>query len=225
MKILIIEDDAEVIDFICSAFTIGWPGTSLITTHQGRRGIELMAEESPDAVILDLGLPDIHGLDVLKQTRSFSDIPVIITTAMDSEADIVKGLGLGADEYITKPFGQMELLAKLLAVMRRRQVREASDSITYGPLRLDSSATQLFHGDKSAHLTRTEALIMRNLMVKAGQLATYDELAETVWGVAYPDSQNALKVYIRRLRAKINTFADDSICIQSKPGNGYILIV
>jgi DNA-binding response OmpR family regulator len=223
MKILVIEDDSDVVDFIGSAFTIGWPGTRLVTTHQGQRGIELVGEESPDAVILDLGLPDIPGIDVLKQIRSFSDIPVIITTAMGSEADIVKGLGLGADEYITKPFGQMELLAKITAVLRRQKVREVSDSVTYGPLRLDSSSTQLFYGSKSVHLTRTETLIISNLMKKAGQLVTYDELAETVWGVSYPDSSKTLKVYVRRLRSKIEEIANDAIYIQSKPGIGYLL--
>jgi DNA-binding response OmpR family regulator len=225
MKILVIEDDAEVVDFIRSAFTIGWPGTKLITTHQGQKGIELVEKETVDAVILDLGLPDLSGIEVLKQIRGFSDIPIIITTAMGSESDIVKGLGLGADEYITKPFGQMELLAKIMAVMRRQKVKEVSDSVICGQLRLDSSSTQLLYGNKSVHLTRTETLILRNLMEKAGQLVTYEDLAETVWGISYADASKTLKVYVRRLRSKINELAADSVNIQAKPGVGYLLSI
>jgi two-component system KDP operon response regulator KdpE len=225
MKVLVIEDDSEVVDFICSAFTVGWPGTILLSTHQGQKGIEIMGRESVEAVILDLGLPDISGIEVLKQIRGFSDVPIIITTAMDSEADIVKGLGLGADEYITKPFGQMELLAKIMAVLRRQKVKEIADSIVCGQLRLDSSSTQLLYRNKSVHLTRTESLIMRSLMTKAGQLVSYDELAETVWGISYAEASKTLKVYVRRLRSKINEIAGDSINIQSKPGVGYLFVI
>jgi two-component system KDP operon response regulator KdpE len=225
MKVLVIEDDSEVVDFIRSAFTVGWPGTILLSTHQGQKGIEIMGRESVEAVILDLGLPDISGIEVLKQIRGFSDVPIIITTAMDSEADIVKGLGLGADEYITKPFGQMELLAKIMAVLRRQKVKEIADSIVCGQLRLDSSSTQLLYRNKSVHLTRTESLIMRSLMTKAGQLVSYDELAETVWGISYAEASKTLKVYVRRLRSKISEIAGDSINIQSKPGVGYLFVI
>jgi two-component system KDP operon response regulator KdpE len=225
MKVLVIEDDSEVVDFIRSAFTVGWPGTILLSTHQGQKGIEIMGRESVEAVILDLGLPDISGIEVLKQIRGFSDVPIIITTAMDSEADIVKGLGLGADEYITKPFGQMELLAKIMAVLRRQKVKEIADSIVCGQLRLDSSSTQLLYRNKSIHLTRTESLIMRSLMTKAGQLVSYDELAETVWGISYAEASKTLKVYVRRLRSKISEIAGDSINIQSKPGVGYLFVI
>lgn len=144
---------------------------------------------------------------------------------MDSEADIVKGLGLGADEYITKPFGQMELLAKIMAVLRRQKVKEIADSIVCGQLRLDSSSTQLLYRNKSIHLTRTESLIMRSLMTKAGQLVSYDELAETVWGISYAEASKTLKVYVRRLRSKISEIAGDSINIQSKPGVGYLFVI
>jgi DNA-binding response OmpR family regulator len=167
----------------------------------------------------------MSGIEVLKQIRAFSDIPIIIATAMDSESDIVKGLGLGADEYITKPFGQMELLAKIMAVLRRQKVKEISDSVICGQLRLDISSTQLLYGSKSVHLTRTETMILRNLMEKAGQLVTYDDLAETVWGISYADASKTLKVYVRRLRSKINEIAADSVNIQAKPGVGYLLSI
>jgi DNA-binding response OmpR family regulator len=118
MKILIIEDDAEIVEFISIAFSVGLPEVNVISTHEGSAGIGLARTENPDAVILDIGLPDMSGFEVLKQIRAFSKVPIIIESVAASEANIVKGLEWGADEYIVKPFGQFEFLARIKPVLR-----------------------------------------------------------------------------------------------------------
>ena len=118
VKILVIEDDAEIVEFISMAFDNSWPGTETISTHHGRKGLELCQTQKPDAVLLDVGLPDISGFDVLKRIRAFSEVPVIIESVRGSEYDVANGLSCGADEYIVKPFGQLELVARVKAVCR-----------------------------------------------------------------------------------------------------------
>jgi DNA-binding response OmpR family regulator len=224
MKVLLIEDDPEMVEFISIAFNVGWSGTELITTHQGREGIELTETRLPDLVILDVGLPDISGFEVLKQIRAFSDVPVLLETVRDTEADIVKGLDLGADEYVRKPFGQLELIAKMKCVLRRRCVIDGSESIL-GPLRLDSSASQLFIENRTIPITRTEGLIMRCLMTNHGKAVSYAELSEVIWGDAYMRASDNIRVYVRRLRRKIEIDPKYANLIVTKLGIGYLLRV
>ncbi len=196
----------------------------MISTHQGEAAAGLVESESPDIVILDLGLPDISGFEVLKDIRLFSDVPVIIVTVRDSEADVVKGLNLGADEYVVKPFGQFELLARVKAVLRGRKHRpELSTTITFGPLKFDPTSGSLSCGSREILLTRTECLIIHELISNADHLVTYSELAEAVWGDYYPNAPNTLRVYIRRLRAKIEAEPGCSRLINSRQGRGYIM--
>lgn len=223
MKVLIIEDDAEIVEFAAIAFEVGWPAAKLVSTHQGNKGVELVESESPDVVILDLGLPDINGFEVLKQIRLFSRVPIIIVTVRDSEADIVKGLELGADEYVVKPFGQLELLARVKVVLRRHYSLETPGPVICGLLQFYPCSGQLICGSTKINLTRTESLIIHSLMQNAGHVVTYSELAETVWGDIYPNAADTLRVYIRRLRAKIETHPRCVGLIHSRPGIGYLL--
>jgi DNA-binding response OmpR family regulator len=202
MKVLLIEDDAEMVEFISIAFSVGWPDAELLVTHQGRQGVEFAGTKSPDVVILDLGLPDISGYDTLKQIRSFSNVPIIIETVRNTESDIVKGLDLGADEYIKKPFGQLELLAKIKAVIRRQCVQDDSGSMVIGTLRLDASKNKLYIKNKPVSVTNTEVLILRCLMAAHGRAVDYDELADAIWGNSIGSEANNIRVYIRRLRKK-----------------------
>jgi DNA-binding response OmpR family regulator len=118
MKILVIDDDAEIVEYITIACNVGMPGVKVVSTHQGRAGIELVKTERPDAIILDLGLPDMSGFEALKQIRTFSKVPIIIESVASSEANIVKGLEWGADEYLVKPFGQFEFLARIKSLWK-----------------------------------------------------------------------------------------------------------
>ena len=223
MKVLIIEDDSEIVEFVDIAFEVGWPETKLLSTHQGNSGVELVENESPDVVILDLGLPDISGFEVLKQIRLFSKVPIIIVTVRDSEADIVKGLELGADEYVVKPFGQLGLLARVKAILRRHHALDTLEPLICGPLQFDYSSGQLILESTKIHLSRTEGLIIHLLMQNAGRVVTHSKLAEAIWGDTYPGSADALRVYIRRLRAKIEGDARYKGLILSSPGIGYTL--
>jgi len=222
MKVLLIEDDREIIDAISLAFQIRWPEAKLVSTRLGQKGVELVETESPDIVILDLGLPDINGFEVLRQIRLFSDVPTIILTVRSEEADIVKGLEWGADDYITKPFRQLEFLARVRALIRR-QAGGDQELITFGPLRLDLTTGQLHHDAREISLTVTESRIMGHLMKNGGRAVTHASLAEAVWGDDYPGAADSLKVHIRRLREKVEENPSSPRLILTRTGVGYFL--
>ena len=223
MKVLIIEDDKEIVEAISLAFEIRWPESNVVSTHLGERGIEMVENEAPDIVILDLGLPDISGFEVLKQVRLFSSVPMIILTVRAEEADIVKGLEWGADDYIVKPFKQMELLARVKTQMRKQTLVGEETIIVCGELRFDHYTRQLLYDNKEINLTATESLILSHLMRNAGHIVTHSSLGEEVWGEYYPGATDSLKVHIRRLREKIETDPSHPQLILTKPGIGYFM--
>ncbi|MBI3931308.1 MAG: response regulator transcription factor [Chloroflexi bacterium] len=224
MKVLIIEDDREIVEVVSLAFKIRWPEVKLVSTHLGERGVELVESENPDVIILDLGLVDISGFEVLQQIRLFSAIPILILTVRSDEADIVKGLEWGADDYMVKPFRQLELLSRIRALTRRASPAAKETLLVCGQLRFDPSTRQLFYGDREIGLTRSEASILQHLMRNAGQVVTYSSLAEAVWGEDYPDATESLRVYIRRLREKLETEPGRPQIILTKTGVGYSLV-
>jgi DNA-binding response OmpR family regulator len=221
MKLLIIEDDEEIVEAISLAFQIRWPEAKIVSTRYGKKGIELVESEQPDIVVLDLGLPDINGFDVLRKIRLFSRVPIIILTVRAEEADIIKGLEWGADDYIIKPFRQLELLARIKAQIRRQDQPEG-EKIVSGPLRLDSDTGQLYRNEKEISLTLTETRILSHLMKNAGHVVTHTSIAEAVWGSDYPGAADNLKVHIRRLREKIEENPSSPALIITKPGIGYL---
>ncbi|MBI2329112.1 MAG: response regulator transcription factor [Chloroflexi bacterium] len=224
MKVLIIEDDREIVEVVSLAFKIRWPEVKLVSTHLGERGVELVESENPDVIILDLGLVDISGFEVLQQIRLFSAVPILILTVRSDEADIVKGLEWGADDYMVKPFRQLELLSRIRALTRRASPAAKETLLVCGQLRFDPSTRQLFYGDREIGLTRSEASILQHLMRNAGQVVTYSSLAEAVWGEDYPDATESLRVYIRRLREKLETEPGRPQIILTKTGVGYSLV-
>ena len=222
MKLLIIEDDEQIIEAISLAFQIRWPEVHIVSTHSGRKGVELVESELPDIVILDLGLPDMNGFDVLRLIRQFSQVPIIIVTVRAEEADIIKGLEWGADDYIIKPFRQLELLARVKAQIRRQNPDEDVQLVS-GPLKLNSLTGQLYNRGREINLTVTETNILSHLMRNAGHIVTHSSLAEVVWGDDYPGAADSLKVHIRRLREKIEENPSNPQLIITKPGVGYSL--
>ncbi len=223
MKVLVIEDDKEIVDAISLAFQIRWPEAKVISNRLGQKGVELVESETPDIVILDLGLPDINGFEVLRQIRTFSSVPTIILTVRSDESDVVKGLEWGADDYITKPFRQLELLARVKSLIRRQSPSEET-ALSFGTLRLESVTGQLTMGDKEIALTVTENHILTYLMKNAGHVVTHSSLAEAVWGDDYPGATDSLKVHIRRLREKIEKDPGKPRFILTKTGVGYSLV-
>ena len=223
MKILVIEDDQETVEIISLALQMRWPEAKLISTRLGEEGPELVESESPDVVILDLGLPDISGFEVLKQIRLFSTVPVIILTVRGEEACVVKGLEWGADEYVTKPFRQLELLARVKAVIRSRHPRQQAIPIELGAWRLDPPVRRLYHAGREIALTRTECRILQHMMENAGHIVTNSSLAETIWGDDYPGADQSIRVYVRRLREKLETDPCHPQLILTKVGVGYLM--
>ena len=222
-KVLIIEDDDAIVNFVRLAFKMRWSEAELLSARLGEEGLDLIESEKPDLVILDLGLPDIDGFEVLRQIRLFSSVPVVILTVSSDEADMVRGLELGAADYIVKPFRQLELLARLKAQLRKQVPPDEEVPIVCGALRLDPSTFELTYGGKQISLTLIEGRIMRFLMQNVGRVVTHSRLGEVIWGEDYPGAIDSLRVYIRHLREKLETDPGNPKLILTKVGVGYLL--
>jgi two-component system response regulator VicR len=223
MKVLIIEDDQAIVEAISLALQISWPEAKLLSTNLGGQGIEMLEKENPDVIILDLGLPDISGFEVLKRIRLFSNVPILILTVRSDESDIVKGLEWGADDYVIKPFRQMELLSRIKLVTRRRGTGVEETPLVCGSLRFEPANGQLFCSDQEINLTPTEGSIIHYLMKNVGRVVTHSSLAEAVWGIDYPDAADSLRVHIRRLRTKLEADPGDPKIILTRAGVGYLM--
>ena len=222
MKILIIEDAPPVAETISLAVEMRWPDARIVTAANGEQGIEMAETESPDAVILDLGLPDISGFDVLKRVRHFSDVPILILTVRSDEADIVKGLEWGADDYMLKPFKQLELMARIKGITRRRGPKREAP-LVWGQLRYDPSSIRLTLGSKDMKISRTEGIIIGCLMRQAGNVATYSSIAEAMWGDDFPEAIESIKVHVHHLRQKLEADPAKPRLVLNKAGLGYFL--
>ncbi len=221
-KILIIEDSEDVVEAISVALQIRWPKLEIISTGKGEGGIDHVKNNSFDMVILDLGLIDISGFEVLKRIRLFSNIPIMILSVRGDEADIIKGLELGADEYIVKPFRQLELISRIKAITRRLNRENIEEPIIVGNIHFDSNNRIVSIGEKQVALTQTENDILFKLIKNKNIVVTHNKIAEHIWGASYPEVASSIKVYIRRLREKIEPEPSHPRLIITKPGLGYL---
>lgn len=223
MKILVIEDDSGIVNFITTIFKIGWPEVEVISTPLGRQGVELAASEAPAVIILDLGLPDINGFQVLEEVRRFSTVPVLILSVRGEEEDVVRGLSLGADEYIQKPFRQLEFLARVRALLRRDKTAETGVT-SFDELRFGKTARDVLYKGREVTVTLTEGHILSRLMSARGEVVSSAEIARAVWGDAKgAELSENVKSYIYRLRQKLEEDPTHPRLILSKPGLGYYL--
>lgn len=225
MKILVIDDDKRILESLAMTFKLCWPDAVLSSTRLGEEGVQLVCEFSPDIVILDLGLPDISGFNVLKQIRQFSNVPVIILTIRGEEVDIVNGLGLGANDYIVKPFRQMELIARIKANTRKQNFLSEEVTLSKGLFKLNGYKHELLFNDKRVILTKSECVIFAELLNNANNVVTYYNLAQALWGREYPGSDEAIRVYVKRLREKIEEDPADPRYIFTRVSHGYILSI
>ncbi|MCL2150102.1 MAG: response regulator transcription factor [Dehalococcoidia bacterium] len=223
MKILLVEDDSRIAEVIAVAFSVRWPEAEMVSTSLGQEAIIKVETEHPDLMVLDLGLPDIDGFDVLKQVRLFSTVPIIILTARDEESSIVKGLEWGADDYIIKPFRQLELMSRAQALMRRYHLISQVAIPDYRDLHFGQSAHQLFVGKRQVSLTSNEVVLLTHLMRNAEKVVPTSRLADAIWGMDYPGSHEAIRVYIHRLRIKIEDDPNHPQYIHTYPRVGYSL--
>ena len=223
MKILIVDDEPDVIKVISMSFRMQQPAWEVISAEDGPEALELLEQERPDVVLLDIGLPDMSGLDVLRSLRVFSDVPVIMLTVRDDELSKVQGLELGADDYVTKPFSHLELLARVRAVLRRTQSLPLAQEHPFisGDIHVDFVRHELSVRGQPVTLTGTEYRLLYHLVRNAGHVMTHEALLARVWGREYTDEMSYLKSYISRLRNKLEANPHKPQYILTEYGVGY----
>ncbi len=224
MKLLVIEDDQSIIDAIKVALEFRWPDAEMSAAMSGKKGVTLVRGESPDIVILDLNLPDINGFEVLKEIRGFSRVPVIILTVRSDDADVLKGLEAGADDYIVKPFNYMTLLARIKAVLRRTEALPyagSHDSNVSSRLRIDFVNQKVKVDNRLVNLTPREYRLLAVLAQNAGRMVDYQTITSEVWGTRFKGDTESIRIVVRRLREKLHD--DPPAIILNKRGKGYVL--
>ena len=223
MKILVVDDEPDVIKVIAMSFRMQQPAWEVISAEDGPEALDLLEQERPDLVLLDIGLPDMNGFEVLKSMRLFSDVPVVMLTVRDDELSKVQGLELGADDYVTKPFSHLELLARVRAVLRRAQSLPLTHEQPFvsGDIQVDFGRRALTVRGQPVPLTGTEYRLLYHLVRNAGRIMTHEALLARVWGREYTDEISYLKSYISRLRNKLERVPHQPEYILTEYGVGY----
>lgn len=222
--ILLVDDDPRLIRF--ARANLESVGYRVIAATDGASAIKLVEAEEPDLVILDILLPGLDGFEVCKRIREFSMVPIIMLTAMAEEGDKVKGLELGADDYLTKPFGAEELLARVKALLRRaKPSEEGRQQATFsaGDLSIDFAQHKVMLQGQEVALSPTEYRLLYCLATNANRIMLHEDLLQRIWGQEYRNETEYLRVYIRYLRQKIEQDPAHPQYILSKPGIGYML--
>ncbi len=228
-KILIVDDEKPISDII--KFNMSREGYEVVTAFDGREALEQFEAEHPDIIILDLMLPELDGLEVARTIRKTSNIPIIVLSAKDSEFDKVIGLEIGADDYVTKPFSNRELQARVKALLRRSEIAEQpteTDSkqlseIVIGGLQILPDAFLVRKNGKDLELTHREFELVYHLATHMGQVMTREHLLETVWGYDYFGDVRTVDVTVRRLREKIEDVPGRPEYILTRRGVGYYI--
>jgi two-component system KDP operon response regulator KdpE len=224
VKVLVVDDAPEIVESVRLGFAVQWREVDVLSAGTGRQALELVESESPDLVLLDIGLPDVDGYKVLEELRFFSDVPVVMLTARDDTIDKVKGLELGADDYVTKPFNHLELLARIKAVLRRLDMpppKSRAPSFRSGDLEMDFDAQEVRLRGEAVQLTPTEYKLLYHLVRNAGRTLPHGTLLAKVWGREYLDEVDYLRVYVRRLRDKLGDNPEKPLYIRTERGLGY----
>jgi two-component system KDP operon response regulator KdpE len=224
VKILVVDDEADVVESVRLGFTLQWREVDVLGASSGEAALDAVEQEQPDIVLLDIGLPDIDGFEVLRRIREFSDTPVVMLTARDDALDKVKGLELGADDYVTKPFNHLELMARVKAVLRRLDMpapASRAPSFRSGDLEVDFAKQEARLRGQRVDLTPTEYKLLYHLVRNAGHVLQHGTLLAKVWGREYIDEVDYVRVYIRRLREKLGDDPDSPRYIRTERGLGY----
>jgi DNA-binding response OmpR family regulator len=222
MKMLIVEDSPELLGPMSMTFKLRWPQIIIVHAETGGRGVELAELESPDVILLDINLPDIDGYEVLRQIRLFSDVPVLILTVRSDEMDRVRGLEMGADDYILKPFSALELLARVRSALRRsgrENFEDGAAPFASGNLNINFSTKEVLCNNKPVHLTSTEYQLLYHLVRNEGRFIDHTTLETRIWGQHGLVDNSVLRRYIFQLRKKLND--NPPRMIISEIGKGY----
>jgi len=219
-KVLVIDDEPQIRRALRTSLEAH--GYEVVTVGTGQEGVVGAADLSPDLVLLDLGLPDMDGTEVIRRIRAFSEVPVIILSVRETQLDKVKALDAGADDFVTKPFGMEELLARARAAMRRAQPDEPAPAVlTFGKLQVDLARHLVRSGGEPVHLTPTEYGLLEAFVTNPGKLLTHQWLLRKVWGQGYGTETAYLRTYARTLRKKLGDDAAAPELITTEPGVGY----
>jgi two-component system response regulator VicR len=226
-KILVVDDEKPISDIV--KFNLEKEGYEIATAYDGEEALKMVEEFQPDLILLDLMLPKIDGLEVAREVRKTYDMPIIMVTAKDSEIDKVLGLELGADDYVTKPFSNRELVARVKANLRRggsasREVEESVPSeLVIGDLTIHPEAYMVTKRDENIELTHREFELLHYLAKHLGQVMTREHLLQTVWGYDYFGDVRTVDVTVRRLREKIEDSPSHPTYLVTRRGVGYYL--
>jgi two-component system, OmpR family, response regulator RegX3 len=220
-RVLVVEDESTLAASV--RFHLEREGFDVDVALDGIQGLEIFRARHPDVVLLDLMLPGMPGMDVCRHIRATSDVPIIMVTAKDSEADVVAGLELGADDYVTKPFSMRELVARVRANLRRPLPTRQEEVLSAGPLSLDPVRHEVRVGEREVSLRPKEFALLEVLLVERGHLVARDALLESVWGPGFYGDPKTLDVHVRRLRAKIEEDPHRPKLILTVRGFGYKL--
>ena len=224
LKILIVDDDPDLLEAVGLGMQLQWPGAEVVTAEDGEQGLQVFFEQTPDVVLLDVSLPRLDGFEVLRRIRAVSDTPVLMLTARGEELDKVRGLEIGADDYVTKPFSPLELLARIKAILRRVELPppvRATPSFVAGDLAINFDSHEVTRRGEPVPLTALEYKLLYHLVRNAGHVLTRAGILARVWGDEYRDQSDYLKVYISRLRSKLEDDPDRPRYIITERGLGY----
>jgi DNA-binding response OmpR family regulator len=223
MKLLIADDDADLLEALTLSFTLQLKDCTLLTARSGSEALRIFNIQGADAIILDLGLPDIDGYEVCRRLRERSEVPILMLSARDQELDKVRGFEMGADDYITKPFGQLELLARIKAALRRRQLSPEAGipNFVNGWLTINYLTHEVTVRNHPVRLSPIEYNLLAQLARNIGRVMTHKHLLATVWGEEYIDEVDYLKVHIRHVRGKVEKEPANPQLILTERGLGY----
>ncbi|HKE62374.1 MAG TPA: response regulator [Nitrospira sp.] len=222
--IVLIEDESEILRFLRT--TLPAHGFRIYEATTGQKGLIEVKMRNPDLILLDLGLPDLDGTEVIRQVREWTQTPIIVLSAREHEQQKVAALDLGADDYVTKPFGINELLARIRTALRhaaRPDGPEADSCFTFGDVRLELGRRLVFVADKEVHLTAIEYKLLATLVRHAGKVVTHRQLLKEVWGPLHVEEGHYLRVYMRQLRNKLETNPANPKYLVTELGVGYRL--
>ncbi|MEW6256574.1 MAG: response regulator [Pseudomonadota bacterium] len=221
-RILVIEDEAPIRRFL--KIVLASAGYEMLEAERGRIGVEQAATSAPDAVLLDLGLPDMDGKAVIAAIRDWSQVPILVLSVRDAESEKIAALDAGADDYVTKPFATGELLARLRVLLRKRAAGQGEPAeIEAGALRINLAARTLAVEGRDVKLTRKQFEVLALLMRHAGRLVSHRQILTTVWGPAHVEDTHYLRIAVGHLRDKLGDDAADPRFILTEPGVGYRL--
>ena len=226
MKVLVVDDDVRIREALEVGIQLQWEDAHVLSAGDGEAGLDLFFEQEPDVVLLDITLPRMNGLEVLKEIRRVSDVPVIMLTAHGEDVDQVRGLELGADDYVGKPFSHLALMARIKAVLRRAEMPPPVDALpdfTAGGLAIHFQNQEVTVAGDPVKLTPVEYRLLYYLVRNAGHLMPHQALLDRVWGSDYEAGPEYLKVFISRLRAKLRR-PDSPEYIETQRGRGYRFI-